>query len=86
MEPVIIAQFPNEEPYEIELNENSMQSALIIIKGHEKEIYRLRGEIKRLRETLEFYANPYGKCKYVPDFYSELSFGETAEDALKEGE
>jgi hypothetical protein len=43
---------------------------------------QLCDEIERLREALKFYANPYGKCECVPDFYSELGFGDTAENAL----
>lgn len=46
-------------------------------------------EVGRLREVLEFYADPYEQLDQhgypvpVPDFYSELDFGERAVEALK---
>lgn len=47
-------------------------------------------EIERLRVALEFYRDPFtwkkkhdpGDDVQVPDFYSETSFGDTAEVAL----
>lgn len=47
-------------------------------------------EIRRLRAALEFYANPFawklvhdpGDVVRVPDFYSELDFGDRAASAL----
>lgn len=45
-------------------------------------IQRQQAEIERLRAALEFYADPFGKCDQVPDFYSELNFGGQAYDAL----
>lgn len=41
-------------------------------------------EIEQLRAALEFYANPFGKCEQVPDFYRELGFGDRAQDALEQ--
>ena len=46
------------------------------------EIERLRKEKTELIKALEFYANPYGEAECVPDFYSELDFGELAQDAI----
>ena len=46
------------------------------------EIERLRKEKTELIKALEFYANPYGEAESVPDFYSELDFGELAQDAI----
>lgn len=48
-------------------------------------------EIERLRAALRFYAEPWkytdchGDDVHVPDFYSELDFGETARVALRAG-
>lgn len=48
-----------------------------------------RAEAQRLREVLVFYADPSAWMKargvtdkHIPDFYSELCFGEMAQDAL----
>lgn len=54
------------------------------------EIAGLQDENKMLREALEFYRDPVAWKKLydpdddvrVPDFYSELCFGDTAEAAL----
>jgi cell shape-determining protein MreC len=54
------------------------------------EIVHLRAKLKtaeaeneRLRTALAFYADPYAAgAEAVPDFYSELSFGDTASSAL----
>ena len=43
-------------------------------------------EIERLRAALRFYAEPHGDGVQIPDFYSELDFGETARAALAKGE
>ena len=54
------------------------------------QIERLRAENERLRAALRFYADPWkytdchGDDVQVPDFYSELDFGETARAALNE--
>jgi hypothetical protein len=42
----------------------------------------LSHEIIRLRSALEFYADPWKHTDAVPDFYRDLDFGSTAEEAL----
>lgn len=37
---------------------------------------------REMREALQFYADPHGKCDQVPDFYDELDFGSRAREAL----
>jgi ABC-type nitrate/sulfonate/bicarbonate transport system substrate-binding protein len=39
-------------------------------------------EVQWLRAALRFYADPFGKCEQVPDFYGELAFGDLAQTAL----
>jgi hypothetical protein len=39
-------------------------------------------EVAKLRNALQFYADPGGKCDQVPDFYDELDFGSRAFEAL----
>lgn len=54
-------------------------------------MYDAAAEIERLRAALRFYAEPWkytdchGDDVRVPDFYSELDFGETARAALATG-
>jgi hypothetical protein len=50
------------------------------------KIRDLEAEIELLREALEFYADPSGKCERIPDFYDELCFGERASEALKQND
>lgn len=58
------------------------------------KIFAQAAEIKRLRAALEFYRDPVAwKKKHdpnndiqIPDFYSETSFGDTAEVALTVGQ
>lgn len=51
-------------------------------------IERQREALRVARAAMLFYANPFertdlrGDDVRVPDFYGELNFGETAEDAL----
>lgn len=53
-----------------------------------KKIYMLRGVIDDVEKALIFYADPFsavdehGEAVGVPDFYSELSFGDIASAAL----
>ena len=60
----------------------SRQSTTILIKSLDEEIERLHQQKTELIKALEFYANPYGEAECVPDFYSELDFGELAQDAI----
>lgn len=54
------------------------------------KVAALRAEVERLRAALRFYSDPkgytddFGDFVQVPDFYSELNFGATAQNALKE--
>lgn len=39
-------------------------------------------DIERIKKTLEFYADPWGKGESVPDFYDEMEFGKWAQKLL----
>ena len=71
MEQKILVQFPGEEPYFLESKETPLEAALIIIKGHEKEIERLREALQKIADW--------------PD-YRLPSHQEIARAALKESE
>ena len=58
------------------------RAALKPVEDLGKRAARAEAENARLRAVLEFYADPFGKCDQVPDFYSELNFGDRAYEAL----
>lgn len=46
------------------------------------ELSRLRAALGVAVEALDFYSYPWGEGDRVPDFYSEMNFGDRAHDAL----
>jgi hypothetical protein len=71
-----VDHYSSKQPYaEVELID-AIAAALTSAVAAQQE------ELRRLREALEFYADPRGRCDQVPDFYDELCFGETAQAAL----
>lgn len=86
------------ESSKVRLQECANVNAMSAFKA-EAERDKALGENERLREALEFYADPWEWQKrpeneewlrndgatQVPDFYSEMEFGDTAKAALEGG-